>query len=341
LEDIEKQDITATVPKGEIAPFLKKVWDIVDSDKNKKLSTLEIKLAYDELEQVDILSKLVCTHKNEWAYDIDTIKSEAQEIYNTGMGKNPSEKLQKQVESRILALEIKMTELMFWEEAKNLAYTGEIDSKLPARVFPSTDNVHHFHPIAWVRQMKLMYYKPDIDLSDPDKWISQFTQPRPNVACYRTSVLVVENYGATSGGLGNRLTEKYENDTFKYSNVIQTIIQMSDGSVKNTGDEKMAIEYIDQQLEKGNPIVIGVDKGVYTTFNKDNTTDHFVVITGRKTDEKGLYYRFFEVGTYVVNKESKGINPNNRLYLTDDSNLIGKKPSSNTNYRLTQVRKNL
>jgi len=72
------------------------------------------------------------------------------------MGKKPSEKLKKQVESRILVLETKMKELMFWNDAKNLAYTGEVDTKLPLRIFPSTDNVHHFHPMAWVRQMKLI-----------------------------------------------------------------------------------------------------------------------------------------------------------------------------------------
>jgi len=72
------------------------------------------------------------------------------------MGKNPSDKLKKQVESRILVLETKMKELMFWNDAKNLAYTGEVDAKLPARVFPDTDNVHHFHPMAWVRQMMLI-----------------------------------------------------------------------------------------------------------------------------------------------------------------------------------------
>ncbi len=49
-----------------------------------------------------------------------------------------------------------MKELMFWQEAKNLAYTGEVDAKLPARVFPDTDMVHHFHPMAWVKQMKLI-----------------------------------------------------------------------------------------------------------------------------------------------------------------------------------------
>jgi len=72
------------------------------------------------------------------------------------MGTNPSEELKKQVESRILALENRMKELMFWEEAKNLAYTGVADDTLPPREFPSTDMVHYFHPLSWVRQMKLI-----------------------------------------------------------------------------------------------------------------------------------------------------------------------------------------
>lgn len=194
---------------------------------------------------------------------------------------------------------------------------------------------------AFVEHMKLIIGKEDIDLSDPNKWISQFTQPRPKVACYRTSVLVVSNYGATSGGLGDKLSEKYENGTNKYSNVIQPIIQMPDGSLKSTGEEKKAIEYIDKELERGHPVVIGVDREVYKTYNKDNSTDHFVVIMGRKTDSKGLYYRFFEVGTYPENKETKGISPNNKLYLQDDYRLVGKKPMSSKNYTLTQVRKNI
>ena len=37
-----------------------------------------------------------------------------------------------------------------------MVYTGEVDSKLPPREFPSTDMVHYFHPISWVRQMKLI-----------------------------------------------------------------------------------------------------------------------------------------------------------------------------------------
>ena len=198
-----------------------------------------------------------------------------------------------------------------------------LEAKRTPRAFPSNDNVYHFHPIALIEHLKMIVRKEDIDLADSNKWISQFTQPRPKEACYRTSVLVVKNYGAKSGGLGNKLSSKYENGTSKYSNVIQPVVQMSDGTLKDTNEKKAAIDYIDDQLERGYPIVVGVDREVYKTYNTDNTTDYFIVIVGRKTDKIGLYYRFYEVGTYPENKETKGINPNNRLYVKEDNRLVG------------------
>ena len=161
LKDIKEEHVNATVPKDQIAPFIKKVWDIIDADGDKKLTPIELELAFEDPEKVETLSKLVCTHKSEWSYQTEKIKTEAEEIYNLAMGTNPSEKLKKQKESRILALENRMKELMFWEEAKDLAYTGEVDTKLPPREFPSTDMVHYFHPIAFVRQFKLMEKKYD------------------------------------------------------------------------------------------------------------------------------------------------------------------------------------
>ncbi|MCF6350612.1 MAG: M23 family metallopeptidase [Flavobacteriaceae bacterium] len=156
LKDQKTADVNATVPKDQIAPFVKTVWDIIDTDKDKKLSPIELEIAFEDPEKVEILSKLVCTHKSEWSYEIEKIKSEAQELYDIALGSSPNETLKKQVESRILALENRMKELMFWKEAKGLEYEGEVDTKLPPREFPSTDMVHYFHPLAWIRQMKLI-----------------------------------------------------------------------------------------------------------------------------------------------------------------------------------------
>ncbi|AUS05680.1 M23 family metallopeptidase [Pseudotamlana carrageenivorans] len=227
-------------------------------------------------------------------------------------------------------------------EEQNLANDFEqLEEQLVKRQFPKDSNVYHFHPIAFVEQMKVIVGKEDIDLSDPDKWMSQFDNPvNPSQACYRTSVIVVGRFGATSGGLGVKLEKRYENGTNQWSNVIQAVVQMPDGVLKNTEYTEEAIKYLDHELEGGRPIVIGVDREANKTYNKDNTTEHFIVITGRKSDENGLYYRFFEVGTLAQNKEIKGVNPNNRLYLQDNFRLVGNKPVSNKKYTLTQVRKN-
>ena len=68
------------------------------------------------------------------------------------------------------------------------------------------------------------------------------------------------------------------------------------------------------------------------------------MITGRLTDEKGLYYRFFEVGTHptVYNKKEWGVSKENKLYVNENNMLVGKKRNvtPNRNYTVTQLRKN-
>lgn len=101
------------------------------------------------------------------------------------------------------------------------------------------------------------------------------------------------------------------------------------------------LKYIDTELEKGYPITIGVDHTYQHKggFNSDLSTDHFVVIVGRKYDEKGkLYYLFYEVGTRY---KDKGISDDNRFYI--ENNTLHGTPAHNMNrhYVVTQIRRNL
>lgn len=58
---------------------------------------------------------------------------------------------------------------------------------------------------------------------------------------------------------------------------------------------------------------------------------------GRSYDEKGLFYRFYEVGT---KEKSRGANDENKLYFKNNA-LSGKTTyGSNRNYVVTQIRKN-
>lgn len=75
--------------------------------------------------------------------------------------------------------------------------------------------------------------------------------------------------------------------------------------------------YIKQALKQEIPVTVGIDNHQQITpGNPDLTTDHFVVIVGMGTDEKGNYFNFYDnadrdVGTssqnklYCVCKENK------------------------------------
>src|SRR5690554_3863879 len=95
-------------------------------------------------------------------------------------------------------------------------------------------------------------------------------------------------------------------------------------------------EKINTELEAGKPVLIGVDYQVGApegNKNTDNTTDHFLLITGRDFDDDGkLYYTGFEnVSGGSTSKEL------NRFYPQSDGTLQG-----GTSYRggmtVTQVR---
>lgn len=119
---------------------------------------------------------------------------------------------------------------------------------------------------------------------------------------------------------------------------------------------KNSIEYLDSELESGYPVLVGVDyefdrkiklkNGTIDYPNRtDFTTDHYIVIVGRKYDEKkNLHYLFYDVGTNSINEKQykAGSNDNNRLYLKADYSLRGESqiPSKHF-YVVTQIRRNI
>lgn len=60
-----------------------------------------------------------------------------------------------------------------------------------------------------------------------------------------------------------------------------------------------ARNYIDQELDAGRPVIVGVDFRDGSANDRDGITDHFVVITGRGEDENGnSVYRFDDPGRW-------------------------------------------
>lgn len=102
---------------------------------------------------------------------------------------------------------------------------------------------------------------------------------------------------------------------------------------------KTGIKYIDEQLEKNHPVLVGVnhDLNYHGEKNNDHTTDHFVVIVGRNCDDNGAYYLFYEVGTSY---KKSGASDDNKLYVLSDR-IEGKTAyNSSKLYQVAQVRKN-
>lgn len=108
----------------------------------------------------------------------------------------------------------------------------------------------------------------------------------------------------------------------------------------DVGGVSKGVAYLDSELEKGNPVQVGVDHDLNYKINNnsDHSTDHFIVIVGKGCDDKKIYYSFYDVGTSF---EKKGASDNNRLYLdTSDYSLKGKTVYNGNFYTVTQIRKN-
>jgi peptidoglycan hydrolase-like protein with peptidoglycan-binding domain len=142
------------------------------------------------------------------------------------------------------------------------------------------------------------------------QWYSQFdpahVEGAGNSACYRA----VRAMGRASGinvppGTGDRIQVATGEDSL--------------GRVQTTPDRtRAARSYIDQQLEAGRPVAVGVSHK-QADYNADGITDHFVMITGRGTDAQGR--QFYTYNDPATRNAEAG--QNNRFYVDPQSgNLV-------------------
>lgn len=111
--------------------------------------------------------------------------------------------------------------------------------------------------------------------------------------------------------------------------------------------QQMAIEYIDEKMSAGIPVVVGVDH----TYNRllsikaaspiangynEGTTDHFVTLVGAGKDEQGRkFYTYFEVGT----AQAAGYSAENKLVETSPGMFTRKEAGAykNQEYHISTV----
>ena len=85
-------------------------------------------------------------------------------------------------------------------------------------------------------------------------------------------------------------------------------------------DIKKGIQLIHDFLEEGKPIIVGIEHSKGNTGNYDKTTDHWVVIVGRKTDDEGVHFLFFDPQT---GNKNIGTSQKNKLTIQDNYTLEG------------------
>ncbi|MBU2950779.1 hypothetical protein KO493_08725 [Tamlana agarivorans] len=328
------------VEKSSPHKFIEDIWAQADTDGNSKLSNFELQQVMRNKESLGHVSKLICKHESEWNTweNIDKFEAELKEIYKKGIDQETDaerkQELEVQRDAKIYVLKDKIKNLSFWHEIEEGDLSNTQAEDCGKRKFPRGSNVYHFHPIAFVEQMKMIVGKEDVDLRNDNKnWQSQFdskfgNKSRQNVACWRACRVILENYGVDGGKLKNNKA------------LYQIGVENNQKLEINSSVAKKGMMYIDSQLESGKPILVGVDhtykyKG---GFNNDLSTDHFIVIVGRGAEERGEYYLFYEVGTkYKV----KGVSNENKLFVQGDFSLKGAPAYKESHvYKVIQIREN-
>ena len=148
---------------------------------------------------------------------------------------------------------------------------------------------------------------PDIDLSEIVTFFG-YRKSDP-VGCFRRCKDMLNFVGYEPVDK----TSKEVVQMTKYKSETQQVLEIQPNIQKG-------IEIIDKHLERGVPITVGVDHSLDHTGNYDKTTEHWILIVGRKADEKGIYYRYFDPQTEF---EKIGISKENILTIQDNYTLKG------------------
>ncbi len=176
-------------PLEKITPpaFLKSAWSHIDANGDGKLSSRELKDALQNQFAQQKLSKMICYHQSEWAIDFGSLKSEVEVLLDEGIeleeDDTEKQKLQEEKEIILNTVEQKIKAFNFWSNVKiaipesissmpddwiydpilNVSrkryvweMTYEKQETKEYKPFPKSNKVYHFHPIAFVEQMRRM-----------------------------------------------------------------------------------------------------------------------------------------------------------------------------------------
>lgn len=127
-------------------------------------------------------------------------------------------------------------------------------------------------------------------------WYSNISNVMPNVPYVR--------YNADNGGCG-KAARTYcmnggGNPVYDRAQIAMT---SNHGNNNLKFDFSLGVKTINQNLENGRPVMVGVDYKFSKLNNANASTDHFVVIVGRGNDQFGNYFIYIDnVGGFIPRK---------------------------------------
>ncbi|WP_143470962.1 hypothetical protein [Labilibaculum manganireducens] len=164
---------------------------VKDTAKDGKLSRRELLGGLNDCFVSEKLSKMICYHTSEWSVDFNKLKAEIETDLDKNINKEQKperkEKLKQQKEELLQITEEKVKALNFWKDIKvpipnklsempadmiydpirnqsrkrypwerDFEYEQEEKEEEEYTPFPTSPKVYHFHPIAFVEQMRRM-----------------------------------------------------------------------------------------------------------------------------------------------------------------------------------------
>jgi hypothetical protein len=153
---------------------------------------------------------------------------------------------------------------------------------------------------------------------------------KTNTCCFQTALAMLEQFGVTTNrNQAIDIATLINNNSWKDQSDLQVDVAKFEES----------ITYIDEELDAGKPVVIGVHykNNKDRLYNANRATLHYMVIIGKIHKNDAEYYWFYDPGRTVQNY---GVAATNLLEIDKNKNMIHgiyiDKP-----HTITEVRKNL
>ena len=136
---------------------------------------------------------------------------------------------------------------------------------------------------------------PVIKVSQHVNWGSAYTDDLSR--CYKLATLQLTKVGHSPSGKSYQIAEIVKEKEVEKINYLKDPF-------------KQAVNYLKKALKNNTPVMCGVDNKPKSP-NKDAITDHFIVIVGMGTDEKGNYFLFYD---NAITSTKIGTSLDNKLY---------------------------